>query len=94
MSRAVARLNDNCTGHGGYASRPCTQASQDVFFNGRGAHRQGDKWAIHTGRASHDGTLASGSPTVFTNSKQQGRVMDPVTCGSYVATGSPDIFIE
>jgi uncharacterized protein (TIGR02594 family) len=35
----------------------------------------------------------SGSPTVYTNNLQQGRVGDPVRCGTKVATGSPDVFV-
>jgi uncharacterized Zn-binding protein involved in type VI secretion len=38
--------------------------------------------------------LASGSQQVFANGKQVGRVTDPVTCGSRVASGSQDIFFE
>lgn len=91
---AAARLADICTGHGCYSSRPNVQASSDVFINDRGAHRQGDAWATHCCFIfCHGSVLAAGSPTVYTNDRQQGRVGDPVACGSRVATGSPDVDI-
>jgi hypothetical protein len=40
----------------------------------------------------HDSNLCAGSPTVFANGLQQGRIGDPVCCGSKVATGSPNHF--
>ena len=93
----AARLADKCTGHNCYPSRPNIQASTNVFINGRGAHRQGDRWAVHCKRCGirrcHDSILARGSPTVFTNGRQAGRINDPVACGSRVMTGSTNVFI-
>jgi len=92
---AAARINDLCTGHDGFPTRQAIQGSPNIFVNNRSVHRQGDKWAVHcNNRSCHDGALASGSATIFANGKQQGRVTDPVTCGSKVATGSPDIFLN
>jgi len=42
----------------------------------------------------HDGVLAHGSPTVFVNGKEAGRITDPITCGDFVATGSPNVYAE
>ena len=90
----AARLNDVCTGHGCFGSRPNVQGSPNVFINLRNAHRQGDAWASHCcGPPCHGSTLAAGSSTVYTNLKQQGRIGDPVACGSAVATGSPNVFV-
>lgn len=89
----AARLSDSCTGHGCYPPRSNIMASTDVFTNDRGAHRQGDKWKAHKCKHSHDGTLASGSGTVWINDKQAGRIGDPIDCGSTVQTGSTDVFI-
>ncbi len=89
----AARLNDRCTGHGCYPSRPNIAASSDVFTNDLGAHRQGDAWAVHKCKKPHGGTLASGSGTVWINDKQAGRIGDPVSCGSSVQTGSSNVFI-
>jgi uncharacterized Zn-binding protein involved in type VI secretion len=38
--------------------------------------------------------LASGSQQVFANGKQVGRMNDPITCGSRVASGSQDVFFD
>lgn len=99
MASGACRKGDRCTGHPScYPPRENIQGSENTFFNGIPAHRQGDKWARHKKkcgwrRKSHDGELAAGSPTVYTNGKQQGRIGDPVNCGSRVATGSSDIII-
>lgn len=92
----AARLSDLCTGHGCWPSRPNVQGSPDVIVNGRPAHRQGDLWAVHCCPAipeCHSSSLAAGSPVVFTNGRQQGRINDPVACGSKVLTGSPNVFV-
>lgn len=91
----VARLGDICTGHGCWPPRSNVQGSPDVFVNNLPWHRQGDAWAPHTCPdipETHASVLANGSPTVFINGKQAGRVGDPVACGGLVATGSPNVF--
>lgn len=98
MGLGCARLGDVCSGHpgGNYYSRPNDQGSPDVFCNGLPKHRQSDHWQYHgVGNDSppHDSYLAAGSPTVYTNGLQQGRIGDPVQCGSKVLTGSPDVFV-
>lgn len=90
----AVRLTDRCTGHGCYPSRPNVAASDNVFTNDLGAHRQGDGWRQHSCILSHSGNLASGSPDVFINDRQAGRIGDPVSCGSKVQTGSSDVFIN
>lgn len=90
---AVTYLNASCTGHFCFPPRPNIQASSDVFVNGIGVHRQGDSWAIHVcGKSFHGGNLAKGSGTVYINGKQCGRIGDPVSCGSFVAQGSNNVF--
>ncbi len=90
---AVTRLGDSGTGHGCFPSRNSTSGSPNVFVNSIPAHRQGDSWAVHCcGPVCHGGSLASGSSTVYVNSKELGRIGDPVDCGSTVATGSPNVF--
>lgn len=91
----VTRLGDTCTGHGSFPPRASTSASGNVFVNGIAVHRQGDSWAPHgspSPSAPHSSTLASGSSTVYVNSKQCGRIGDPVACGSAVAQGSGNVF--
>ena len=93
MSKGAARLADICDGHRRISPRANDQGSPDVFINGRPAHRQSDSWPVHRRPRIHKSFLASGSPTVYTNNLQQGRIGDPVACGSKVATGSTDVFI-
>ena len=90
----AARLNDICTGHDDWPPRENIQGSPNVFVNNRNWHRQGDSWAIHCNAIPecHDGVLSSGSSTVYVNNKQAGRIGDPVSCGSSVATGSNNVF--
>jgi len=87
----VARLGDTCTGHGCWPARPNDIASEDVFVNGIGAHRQSDHWVSHCCETCHDSILASGSSTVFVNGLQMARIGDPVACGSAIATGSTNV---
>jgi uncharacterized Zn-binding protein involved in type VI secretion len=91
----ATKLGDICTGHGCWPPRPSAEASPNVFVNGIPWHRQGDAWAAHTCPdipETHASVLAAGSPTVYVNGKQAGRVGDPVACGSTAATGSPNVF--
>lgn len=91
---AATRLGDICTGHPPcYPARPNIVASTNVFVNNKGWHRQGDGWAEHCCVGDcHPGVLTTGSPNVFVNNKQAGRIGDPVNCGSFVATGSVNVF--
>ena len=95
----AARFNDICTGHECFPPRKNIQASEDVFINLRGAHRQGDAWEVHCcthpdePHGCHSSVLASGSSSVYINGKQAGRIDDPIACGGRVATGSDDVII-
>ena len=91
---AAARFDDTCTGHGCYGARKNDQGSGNVFINSKEAHRETDHWITHCcGPACHDSKLSAGSGTVYTNSLQQGRVGDPIDCGSAVAKGSGNVFV-
>jgi len=90
MTKPAVRKGDKCTGHGDAKPRPCDQGSPDTFINGKAAHRQGDHWAVHK---NHDSHLAKGSDCVFVNGKGQGRVGDPILCGSRCQQGSPNVFV-
>ena len=89
----AARLNDICTGHEDWPPRQNIEASENVFVNGRGWHRQGDAWAVHCNSIPecHSSVLARGSSTVYVNGKQAGRIGDPVACGGVDATGSENV---
>ena len=89
---AAVRLGDQCSGHGCFGPRPNDQASETVFINGIGAHRQSDHWPAHCCVICHDGRLQEGSSKVYINSLQAARIGDPVDCGSIAAEGSPTVF--
>lgn len=93
MGMPAARKGDYCTGHGCYPPRPNLEGSSDVLINGRPAHREGDRWASHCCRHCHSSVLEAGSPTVYINGKQAGRIGDPVACGSNIMTGSNNVLI-
>ena len=81
--------------------------SGNVMIGTKGVHRQGDVRFIHINikypftpelidnpKAYAGGILPwlrSGSLTTWANSKQIGRVGDPVICGSIIATGDPTV---
>jgi len=89
----IARLGDECTGHGCFGPRVNDAASGNVFINGKGAHRQGDHWITHCcGPSCHDSVLSGGSGSVFVNGKPLGRIGDPIACGSAVSSGSGNVF--
>lgn len=90
---AAHRKGDNCTGHGCWPTRQNIEASEDVFVNDIGWHREDDKWDTHCCAIfCHDGVLEEGSSTVFVNGKGAARVDDPVDCGSKCLDGSEDVF--
>lgn len=90
---AVHRKGDIGTGHGCWPPRPNAQGSPNVYCNSIPVHRQSDAWNSHCcGPACHGGSLAAGSSSVYSNSKQLGRIGDPVSCGSAAASGSGNTF--
>lgn len=93
----AVRLSDICTGHGSFPPRPNSGASGDTYINSRGAHRVGDGYIPHGSPSPsppHGAVAAAGSPNVFTNSKAQCRIGDPVSCGSAMATGSGNVIVN
>jgi len=89
---AVARIGDANEDH--CSAMVQAEGSGNVFANGRGVSRQGDKNTPHDLPGApcpgHDVPIASGSSSVFINGVACGRVGDP-TCTA-VAAGSPNVF--
>ncbi len=89
---AVARIGDANEDH--CSGMVQAEGSGNVFANGRGVSRQGDKNTPHDLPGApcpgHDVPIASGSSSVFVNGVACGRVGDP-TCTA-VAAGSPNVF--
>ena len=80
----ATRLGDLTTGEGIIPPVPSVEASPNVFVNSLGWVRQNDAYAL--------GELVSGSPTVFVNHLQAGRIDDPTSVAGPVAEGSPNVF--
>jgi uncharacterized Zn-binding protein involved in type VI secretion len=72
------------------------EGSPDVFVNGIPWSRQGDVNTTHllpgNPCPSHAAPIATGSPTVFVNSRGAGRVGDSISGCTSVAAGSPNVF--
>ena len=72
------------------------QRSDNVKVNGIGISRQGDNNTVHllpgVPCPSHAAPIATGSTTVFINSKGCGRVGDAVSGCTSVASGSENVF--
>ena len=89
----IVRLGDNSCGHGCFPARPNDEASNNVFVNGKGAHRLGDHWKTHCcGPVCHDGEASSGSSSVFVNSKPVCRKGDSISCGGTMCECSENVF--
>jgi uncharacterized Zn-binding protein involved in type VI secretion len=91
---AACRLNDFCTGHGCFPSRPNLSASEDVFVEDIGSHRLGDIWDVHACETIHGGITVSGSEDVFVNDQPKARIGDEVDCGSTILTGAESVFVN
>lgn len=74
--------------------RPAAQFSQNVFANGKGIVRIGDAYRPHSciGSPPHVGSASGGSSTVFVNGRGVHRIEDPISCGSFGANGSTNVF--
>jgi len=92
---AAARLGDYCTGHGCWPPRTGVSASPNVHINGIAAHRLNDPWNVHCCPTDgcHAGAVASGSSSVFINGRPAARIGDSISCGSFIAMGSPNVSI-
>lgn len=92
---SATRQGDRSTGHDACSATALVGCSNDVFINGRGAGRVGDKYASHgcIVHPAHQDNIALGSSSVFINGIPAGRVGDPVSIGGSVGEGSGDVFI-
>ena len=73
------------------------QCSGNVFANGRGVVRAGDKVTLHpfpgAGCPTHEPGLVSFSSTVKINGKGAGRAGDAYGCGAKITSGSGNVSI-
>ena len=91
---AATRIGDADVSHCSGMVR--AEGSPDVFVNGIPWSRQGDVNTTHllpgNPCPSHAAPIATGSPTVFVNSRGAGRVGDSISGCTSVAAGSPNVF--
>ena len=93
---AVTRIGDADVTHCSGMTR--AQGSSNVFVNGIGVSRQGDKNTTHLlppnvpPCPAHAAGIAVGSTTVFANGKGVGRIGDSISGCTSVAQGSEDVF--
>lgn len=93
MGQPAAFIGSNDTGEGCFPPRTTSAGSSNVFINGKGAHRQGDAWPVHScGDSHHSSVTTGGSGTVFVNGVPLARIGDSLDCGSAVAQGSSNVF--
>ena len=87
--QAICLLGDSCSGHDDFPPRANVGSDNYLQINGRPVHCQGHAWAVHCNSdpRCHDGVLAGGSALMQINGQPVGRVGDPISCGSSVASG-------
>lgn len=92
---AATRLGDYCTGHDSCSPTPLVESSPNVFINGKGAGRVGDRYASHgcVAHPAHQDCISSGSSTVFINGIPAARIGDAVSIAGTVRDGSENVFI-
>jgi len=93
---AVTRIGDADVAHCSGMTR--AQGSSNVFVNGIGVSRQGDRNTPHLRPPNippcptHTASITTGSTTVFVNGKGIGRVGDGISGCTSVAAGSSNVF--
>lgn len=96
MGPPISRVGDIALGHGSFGPTPAIAGSGDVFACGPAVHRQGDAILLHPSPSPsppHGRSAASGSTTVFTNSKPTVRIGDSVDCGGSLAMGCNTVLV-
>lgn len=98
MGRPAARIGDADVVHCSTPFR--AMGSNNVLINFRGASRQGDINTPHLLPCGcppccciHNAPIAVGSPTVYINGRQAGRLGDPIAGCTLVGQGSPNVLI-
>ena len=91
---AATRIGDADIPHCSGMTR--AQGSPDVFVNSIAWSRQGDVNTVHLLAGApcvpHAAAIATGSTTVFVNSKGGGRIGDAISSCTSVAAGSANVF--
>ena len=93
---AATRIGDADVAHCSGMVR--AQGSPNVFVNGRAWSRQGDVNTVHLKPPGdpcrpHAAPIAVGSTTVKVNGMGAGRIGDAISGCTFVAAGSPNVFV-
>ena len=90
---AVVRRFDLSTGHGCFPPQIALTGSGNVNVNGRPVVKFGSSWSPHTcDGVTHPGTQIGGTFKVLVNGLPMARIGDAISCGSFCATGSTNVF--
>lgn len=81
--------------HSGWSGGILLSGSPTVIINGLPVCRMGDVGTPHfkPDNAPHPEFVAAGSSTVLVNGIPLARMGDPMTCGSMIAAGSPNVIV-
>ncbi|MCE2029161.1 type VI secretion system PAAR protein [Sessilibacter corallicola] len=91
----AGRLGDTGSNHGAWPPTPIISGSGDVLINGKPAARKGDSLLPHAKPKSppHGRSISEGSGSVYINGRPAARVLDAISCGGLVCTGSGNVLI-
>lgn len=87
----ISRKFDMTMGHYCFPPQKILQGSEDVFVEGKQAHRVGDRIQTHCCDNCHPSFASQGSPTVYVNGKAVMRITDRANCGSVIMTGATTV---
>ena len=91
--RPISAIKDLTSGHGCYPPTNSTQASPNVFVNGRAVHVVGNVFKPHTcGKDTHADVAAIGSTKVLTNGIPTMRLGDKLAPPAIMVMGAWNVF--
>ena len=91
---AVTRLTDIASGHGCWPDSDVIQGSPNTIFNNLPVFRITDEVRTHCCVSCHDRHGSEGSPNTIINNLNVMRLGDPIDCGGFMVTGSPNIIVN
>lgn len=91
---AITRLTDIASGHGCFPESEVIQASTNFVVNNLGVFRETDQVERHCCVVCHDRFGKKGSETFIVNNLPAMRLFDPIDCGGFMVSGSPDTIVD
>jgi len=95
MKQGIAYITSKSKGHETFPARATSQGSPNVLANGLGVHRETDTWDTHCNSQGqcHDGHTIATQSRVLINGLPAARILDPISCGDSIATGSQNVLV-